>query len=274
MTSLLYHNTLLIMRCPVHPLLLFTLLVPTMTLARTSYLHVAQPSGSIRSVSVDSLRAGVASDLHETSLSSLSSSVGQLAEISFDEHTQHALILRSRPSTLTYMPLCRRRYQGPHHTGPDPLVLRASTNFAIVSAQVRGSSADCAQCHAGPFALFDDRVYFILTGDFGLAPLTRSVAQLRVMQSCGDCPLDNSEGNSLKVFKTPFLFNCSRVVAEVLSEPMQRSVSVHLKAGRGLRVVKSEHGLQFFFQLFVSRRRWRQRARAELLLYRYRVRDT
>ena len=231
--------------------------------ARISYLFSTNAKGGLNELSVDSMRAGRVNTLPNSSVSNLQR---QIAELSYDQYSGHLLAREYRPERVVYTPVCRDPKIQPN------VVFNASTTFPIVNAEFRGSTLDCLECKAGPFALFDNKIYFILTGDFGLAPLTKSVVQLRVLQSCHDCKLNLDNIVDLKVFKTPFLFNCSKTVAEVFSEPMAMYTHTHLKAGRGLKIIKSEEGLQFFFQVFVSKKytsgRSGRRMFADLMLYR------
>ena len=208
------------------------------------------------SLDVDTHRTGLTRELANNSLMNLGRFV---AELSYDQYSHYVLAREVKPERVTYVPVCS------DPMSPAALIFNASTTFQIVNTEYQGSILDCLECTAGPFALFDNKIYFLLTGDFGLAPLTRSVAQLRVLQSCRDCELNLDHIDTFKVFKTPYLFNCSKIIAEVFSQSMITHGYVHLKAGRSIKIIKSEQGLHFFFQLFVGKKQ--RSSYADLILY-------
>ena len=119
------------------------------------------------------------------------------------------------------------------------------------------SGSVCWNCRVTNYALYNSHVYFVLNGIFeDRTGVKAKKVQLRVMQSCSACNLTQSISDYaiFEMFRAPFLFNCSKRIAEVYNSRTNGDENIKIKSGHSLKIVKHQDGyLSFFFQIFYGK---------------------
>ena len=214
------------------------------TSKRVMQVFGAKPEGGFWGVEVDVRREGRTDALD---WSPLGESSLKVAGAAFDPKSGYVALEGHDPHSLAYSPMC---------TSGGKAVERVITNMTSFTQYTSQPSTNCVDCHATSFAIHGSKVYFLLIGDFGIDPNLAKNVQLRVLDSCERCQISSDEiWESLEVFGTPFLFNCSHVIANIYSVIPTAEVDTTLKAGKQLKIVEDGGGLSFFFQLFIGRRK-------------------
>lgn len=213
------------------------ILTSEFSLADHTYLYGAHPSGGLWGAKVD-LLTGKSKTLGNIGYLGAPHEIGT---VSYDAQGKQILLEYFKPHRLDHGPFCRNP---PNESFP----LTNVTTFPIYMNGV----TDCIECQASSFAFHGNRVYFLMVGEFGPFPNVTKRIQLRVFEPCENCAFDIIHRESLQVFSTPFLFNCSTVLSEIYSTVEYPDRIVNLKAGRSMKIVARESKLEFFFQVFVG----------------------